>query len=176
MNRLEYQNAMEKYESNSDYLEKMALDKKAYLPSAKNHKKAKQRDNSWVRDRAYKKKLVRKFLSINPSMNYSLSPGMRCEYAIYMSYPHTFDGKYVNHRFQYVLNPYTKIFASEHGDLRKCNKGIAYERGNLSIYNIKLNQSKITNRRIRKIPIDDETSYKFSYCKKKFGPYVDNGW
>lgn len=136
----------------------------------------KLRPDSWSRKRMHKKKMVRRFLTMNPAMDFSNMAGQNCRQAIYIHSPRVFDGEYQDHRTEYALNPYTKVFLSPRGDLRVYHGNISYIRGSYTLANKDKTLQRVTNRRIRKAALEDVTATNFSYCKKCYGPWVDDLW
>lgn len=159
-----------------EFEEKILIDEDDKRFDAKPKRAEKHRINSWNRKRQYKKKLVRRFLSMNPAMDYSNMAGQNCAEAIYINYPHVFNGEYHDHRLEYTLNPYTKIFLSPRGDLRVYHGNISYIHGSYTLANKDKNVQRITNKRIRKADMEDISTVDFSYCKKRYGPWVDDLW
>lgn len=173
----EMSDALDDVERNPEFLAKAMMDEDAEprIPTRKSHS-TRERGNAWTRERAHKKKMVRQFLSMNPAMDYSHLYGMRCAEGIYIHWPHISDGEYFDSKTTYCINPYTKIFLSSRGDLRRYRGNISYLRtGSFTLANKDKNVPRLTNKRIRKIPIDDGIA-SFSYYKKAFGPRIDDLW
>lgn len=110
-NWYEIPGALEDFENNPAYHEKLAID--ADIELVKNVKPANKQtfcrtDCSWVKKRIYKKKLVRRFLTINPDMDYSKLHGMRCSPAIYLCFPDYNNGDFYDPKMTYSFNPYTQ--------------------------------------------------------------------
>lgn len=159
-----------------EYVEKYLLDEEDVCFAVKSKCAEKQREHAWNRKRQHKKKMVRRFLTMNPAMDFSNMAGQNCREAIYINYPHVFDGAYQDHRMEYALNPYTKVFLSPRGDLRVYHGNISYIRGSYTLANKDKSLQRVTNRRIRKAAMEDITATNFSYCKKRYGPWVDDLW
>lgn len=169
--------ALDDLESNVAYLEKMAVDVEVEQESSGTLNKACfKRVNSWVRKRNYKKKMIRRFLSINPDMDYSKFCGTSCSPAIYLCIPSFNDGDYYDPKMTYNFNPYEKIFLSPRGDLRKYHGAVYPVRGSYALGHKDKDNAKITNRRIRHQEIDEEMINNHSYNKKVYGPLVDRIW
>ena len=132
--------------------------------------------SAWVSKRNHKKKIIRRFLSVNPYMDYSKLCGTGCSPAIYLCIPSYNDGDYYDREMTYNLNPYEKIFLSPHGDLRKYRGTVYPIRGSYALSHKDKDASKITNRLIRKYALDDELICSHSYYKKVYGPLVDRIW
>ena len=176
MTCIEFVKAIDNLDDDPAFIEKCLLDDEGLVLNHTKRNAQKKRDNAWQRKRSYKKKLVRRFLSINPSMDYSDSWGMRCSQAIYLHFPQDDNGEYVDHRMNYCINPYTKVFLSRRGDLRVYHGNISYIRGNFTLANKDKMIQRITNKRIRKASASENTIYTFSYQKKLHGPRVDDLW
>lgn len=171
--------ALDDFESNPAYFEKMEVD--AYTePVRKPSSIGKQADArntcSWIRKHKYKKKMVRRFLSINPDMEISKLNGMRCDPGIYLNTPYYEDGYYYDPRITYSFNPYTRIFLSRRGDLRKYHGAVSYIQGSFALGSKEKDAVKLTNRRIRHHALDEEAINRYSSCKKLYAPMTDNLW
>lgn len=168
--------AMIDLESHPAFLEKVAIDDvEQEFPRAMRKTRSK-RMNAWVSKRNHKKKLIRRFLSVNPDMDYSKLCGTSCSPAIYLCIPSYNDGDFYDPKMTYNFNPYEKIFLSPRGDLRKYHGAVYPIRGSYALGHKDKDASKITNRRVRKLAHDDEMVYRHSYCKKAYGPLVDRIW
>lgn len=171
--------ALDDFESHLAYLEKLAVDANAevitdVIPASE--KTTNHSDCSWVKKRKHKKKMVRRFLTINPDMDYSKLCGMRCSPAIYLCFPSYNEGEYYDPKMTYSFNPYTRVFLSLRGDLRKYH-GVAFPiRGSYALGSKDKDAAKITNRRIRRHALDEDMSSSYSYCKKLYGPLIDEIW
>lgn len=171
--------ALDDFESHPAYLEKLAVDadfevtKEVISPSEKTTDRS---VCSWVKNRKHKKKMVRRFLTINPDMDYSKLYGMRCSPAIYLCFPSYNDGNYYDPKMTYSFNPYTRVFLSLRGDLRKYHGAAFPIRGSYALGAKDRDAAKITNRRIRRHALDEETVGSYSYCKKLYGPLIDEIW
>ena len=117
MSYFELERAIDSLNDDPAFIEKCLLDDEKIVLNRTRSNSRKTRDNAWQRKRSYKKKLVRRFLSMNPSMDYSDFCGMKCSQAIYLHFPQNDNGEYVDHRTNYCINPYTKVFLSKRGDL-----------------------------------------------------------
>lgn len=166
----EFVKAIDSLSDDPAFVEKCLLDDEEQILNRTKRNTQKERDNAWQRNRSYKEKLVRRFLSMNPSMDYSDFRGMRCSQAIYLHFPQDDNGEYVDHRMSYCINPYTKVFLSRRGDLRVYHGNISYIRGSFTLANKDKMIQKITNKRIRKANAGEETICTFSYQKKLYGP------
>lgn len=113
MEKTLYDTYMSEYECKSKY----ELDEKEKQiprgPKAHFPRKGNKRPeySKWEKKAAYKAKLMRRFLSINPWMDLNEVEGMRCPCADVID--NHCDDRWTN------LNPYTKVFISTKGDVRK---------------------------------------------------------
>lgn len=168
MNWYDLPGALDGFESNPAYLEKLAVDSEEEIegmdrPSGK---RVTQTSCSWVKKRRYKKKMVRRFLSINPDLDYSSSHGMRCCKGYYIHDEHeSFPRHY------YTFNRYTKVYLSRRGDLRKFNGQVVFENKRLSLWKKDKTVGKLTNRRIHYNENYGEACRTHSYCKKLYGSW-----
>lgn len=166
-------------ESHPAYLEKLAVDADAELTADMIPTVVRTKTRSvcsWVRKRKHKKKMVRRFLTINPDMDYSKLHGMRCSPAIYLCFPTYNEGDFYDPKMTYSFNPYTRVFLSLRGDLRKYHGAAFPIRGSYALGAKDKNAAKITNRRIRHLALDDNMSNNYSYCKKLYGSLIDEIW
>ena len=171
--------ALDDFESHPAYLEKLVVDAddEVTRENVLTHTNAKSRNVcSWIKKRKHKKKMVRRFLSINPDMDYAQLHGMRCEPAIYLCIPSYNEGDYYDPKITYSFNPYTRVFLSLRGDLRKYHGAAFPIRSSYALGPKDKDAAKITNRRIRHRALDDETVGSYSYCKKLYGPLIDEIW
>lgn len=171
--------ALDDFERHPAYLEKLAVDADAETVKkgkSVNVKSTDRRVCSWVKKREYKKKLVRRFLTINPDMDYSKLYGMRCSPAIYLCFPSYNEGDYYDPKMTYSFNPYTRVFLSLRGDLRKYHGAAFPVRSSYALGPKDRDAAKITNRRIRHHALDEETPRNYSCCKKLYGPLIDEIW
>lgn len=179
INWYEMPGALEDFESNPAYHEKLAIDAdfdlvKNVIPA--NKQTSCRNDCSWVKKRKYKKKLVRRFLNINPDMDYSKLHGMRCSPAIYLCFPDYNNGDFYDPKMTYSFNPYTRVFLSLRGDLRKYHGAAFPSRSSYALGPKDKDAAKITNRRIRRRALNEDMSSSYSYCKKLYGPLIDEIW
>lgn len=167
-------------EDNKEFVQKVNLDEENFekISRSKNRAPIKQRESAWVKNYRYKKKIRRKFLSVNPAMNIDELAGMKCSEAIYVNWPTFENGKFHDARLEYCINPYEKIFLSKRGDLRVYHGNIFYHRsGSFTLVNKDAYVAKLTNKRIRNDAISEEESLKhYSFYKKCYGPRVDDLW
>ena len=98
--------------------------------------------NSWARKRAYKKKLVRQFLSINPAMDFSKFGGTGRGSAIYCWFAGYENGEFYDPRMEYCFNPYYSVYLSRRGDLRKFAGQNSYCRGGYTLFHTGRDGSK----------------------------------
>lgn len=171
--------ALDDFERHPAYLEKLAVDADARTVKegkSVNVKATDRRVCALVKKREYKKKLVRRFLTINPDMDYSKLHGMRCSPAIYLCFPSYNDGDFYDPKMTYSFNPYTKVYLSLRGDIRKYHGAAFPIRSSYALGPKDRDAAKITNRRIRRHAFDEETPRSYSYCKKLYGPLIDEIW
>lgn len=173
---LNWYDALNDLEHHPAFIEKMAGDDECEPNTAVSTTGRRERhDCSWMEKRSYKKRLVRRFLSINLAMDYSRFYGTRCRPGIYIAWlPWDDDSDY--YQTDYEINPYSKIFLSRRGDLRKY-RGVI--KGGINGYALagkdKL-ASRITNRRIRYCPISTETTCSYAFEKKRHAPLPVDPW
>ena len=134
------------------------------------------RPGSWVRKRNYRKKLVRRFLSMNPAYHFTEFRGIRPEPAVWLNRYTLHNGKDYDPMLEYDINPYFCIYVSPRGDLRKYRGVVSFDHGQYALCNKNRMMSRITNRRLRRIPADQDLPSSFSACRKAYGPPVENGW
>ena len=171
--------ALDDFESHPAYLEKLAIDAVAEVTTdviPAGEKKKARSVCSWVKKRKYKKKLIRRFLTINPDMDYTKLRGMRCSPAIYLCFPDYNNGDFYDPKMTYSFNPYTRVFLSLRGDLRKYHGAAFPSRSSYALGPKDKDAAKITNRRIRRHSLDEDMSSSYSYCKKHYGPLIDEIW
>lgn len=136
------------------------------------NKPFKSRDNSWVRKRIYRKKMVRNFLFLNPSMKLNEVDPLHSINGVYIKALSTNGDEYnINHVSHIYISPrgknHLEVFR---GALEWGRTGRVFGIGckNRDI-------GKITNRRIRHMKTETEIGMKHSYCKKKFAPKMKEG-
>ena len=159
------------------YLEKLAIDADAE-PGRQTApgRKAPRRACSWVRKRRFKKKMVRRFLSINPDLDYSGLCGTDCRPGIWLRIPSYEDDGFYDPRMIYLFNTYTKVFLSPRGDLRKYHGDVFPDGSSYALGRKDKDAAKITNRRIRRHANDAEPVGSYSFCRKLYGPLIDEVW
>lgn len=171
--------ALDGFENDPAYLDKAVIDDKAEQNPAITISHGKIRSTcAWIEKRNYKKKMVRRFLSINPDMDYSKLGGTRCSPAIYLCFPDYNDGDFYDPKMIYNFNPHSRIFLSPRGDLRKYHGAVSVSpcRGSYALGHKDKAVSKITNRCLRHLATDEEVPRSYSYCKKLYGPMIDDLW
>ncbi|MDO5435543.1 MAG: hypothetical protein Q4G19_04160 [Clostridia bacterium] len=137
------------------------------------------RDSARIRNRAYRNRLRRRFLSMNPAMKTGRTKGMSCVEAIYAFYPEYTENGFFDPRLDYVFNPYEKLYISRRGDIRKYHGNVSYDHryGVFSLAKKDAYVTRLTNRRIRRESIGEGSRpVKLSYYKKLYGPIVDDLW
>ena len=117
--------------------------------------------------------MVRRFLSINPDMDYSKRHGTRCSPTIYLCFPSYNDGDFYDPKMTYSFNPYTRVFLSLRGDLRKYHGAAFPIRGSYALGPKDKNAAKITNRWIRRQALDEDMCRSYSYYEKLYGSLID---
>ena len=173
MNWYDMPGALDGFENNPAFLEKMKIDEVDENPDHKtvSAKKpsGKQRECSWVRKRSYKKRLVRRFLSVNPDKVYTKEDGNTYMHnCLYFCRPLWHEGDFHDPNVDYIFNPYSHVYLSPRGDIRKWN-GTIYG-GSTRAFFLGTKDSwasRITNRRIRHQPIED-VNHSYSFYKKMF--------
>lgn len=147
------------------------------LPSHTGHQCAHQRPTGWWRKRLYRKKLLRRFLNLNPALKPSEMCGTHPHRAVYFC--SFVDEPYYNPRHYYNINLFEKLYLSTSGDIRVCKKRIVHHGGH-SCFLIGTNDvpdaKKFTNRRIRSKVIreDDYVPSGPALYKKQHSVLIDN--
>ncbi len=133
------------------------------------------RPTGWQRKREYKKKLIRRFLSLNPALDITAMSGThegRGAYYCYFEEP--FDP-----RTLYNLNLYEKLYLSPAGDVRVCKRRIIHH-GGCKAYRLRQSDlpfaKQYTDRRLRSkvIPDDARAPSDRAYYKKQNSWLIDN--
>lgn len=109
-------------------------------------------------------------------MDYSKWHGTRCSPAIYLCFPTCDDGDFYDPKMTYSFIPYTRVFLSLRGDLRKYHGAVFPIRGSYALGPKDKDAAKITNRRIRRHALDEDMSRSYSYYKKLYSPLIDEIW
>lgn len=161
--------ALDNMESNAIFLEKVALDDGAPMDLLCPTPKAKSaRDCSWVKKRHYKKKLIRRFLTIDPAQDFSKVIGTRCEAAVFWEIKKWEDK---NSSRVSPFNPYTKTFKSPRGDIRVYHGKIEDINKNHFNTNRKNRCVKhLKHKRIRSFKVDEDGGLSYGYVKKVCTP------
>lgn len=179
MNWCDIPGALDGFENNPAFLEKLAIDDDTEMLKKETLSKKNMAvcdTCSWIRKRRYQKKMIRQFLSINPDMDYSKFFGTRCRPAIYCCFPTYQEDGFFDPRMYYDFNHYTKVFLSPRGDLRKYHGDIFPIRSSYALGPKDRDAAIITNRRIRHQIIDEESINCYSYLKKHYGALIDEIW
>lgn len=165
---------------NPAFLEKMMDDHAddAYSSSTSHasHQHTHQRSTGWWRKRLYRKKLLRRFLRLNPALKPSEMCGTHPHRAVYIC---SFKDAQYNPRHIYNINLYEKLYISPSGDIRLCKKRIVHH-GGYDCYLIGVNDvpdaKNFTNRRIRSKMIreDDYASRSHALYKKQYSRMINN--
>lgn len=139
------------------------------------HQSSTQRPNGWQRKREYKKKLFRRFLSLNPSLNIADVLGSRQGRGPhYVRFEEPFDP-----RSKYTLNLYERLYLSPAGDIRVCKRRIIHH-GGCKAYRLRQSDlpfaKQYTSRRIRSkvIPDDARAPSGRAYYRKQNSMLIDN--
>ena len=115
-----------------------------------------RRPCSWIRKRNHKKKMVRRFLSMNPAYDYSKMQGIRPEPSVWLN-SFCMDAKgYYDPMLTYGINPYYHIYLSPRGDLRIYHGVISFDHGWMAMANKNPCTKKKTNKTLRRITSDDD--------------------
>lgn len=163
-------------ESNPVFLEKLSADDIEDCKSSAVKPKKYRNTCSWIEKRDYKKKMIRRFLSINPAMDFSQHGGTWCSPGIYISIGHHDELGFYDPKIYYDFNIYTRIFLSRRGDLRKYHGMIAPIGTCYALGRKDKTIAKIANRKIRYQPIDEDTPLNDSVYKKMYGILVHQIW
>ena len=132
-------------------------------------KPKKIRENSWVKKKRYRKKLMKKFLSVKPDMTpEECFPMEQTSNAIYLRPEASIDGRC------YCLNHVNHLYMTPRGHIEQFRRRVEWWYDG-SLYGIESkdhNLGKITNRRIRheKIDMEDGEVLRYSTYKKKYAP------
>lgn len=133
-------------------------------------RKKKVRDNGRVMKSRYKKKLRRRFLSMDPSLDYSKLEGTNCHPGVDASIWVWKDSETMDSMI-YNLNPYSKTFMSKRGDIRVYRGKIEALHGNHYNMNCKYRcVKKLKNSRIRHMKVDEDGGLSYAYAKKECTP------
>ena len=177
-NWYEWPGALDGFENNPAFIEKMAIDdgdeELTKKEKSTNRRSKKKNECSWVKKRNYKKKMVRRFLSVNPDRVYSKDDGDSYYVAYVLNVASWYDEEFYDPKEHYSFNPYSHVYLSPRGDIRKWNGKIS---GTLTCFLLDTSVKwarDITNRRIRHAPIGEESNYSYSWYKKMFSPLGRN--
>lgn len=159
------------------FREKMTDDDASVHTDISGQKHSRPRRNcSWIRKRKYKKKLIRRFLSTNPSLDYSKMNGFRYGSGIYLRSGYYDNGIYEDPKMFYSFNPYTKVYLSPRGDLRKYCGDVFRSGSSFALGYRDKNIAVITKRRIRRRRLDETSHGDYTYCRKTYSPIIDDIW
>lgn len=179
MNWYDMPGALDGFENNPAYHEKMEVEtdhQTEKVTSPFNYKAVPVGTNSWIKKREFKKKMVRRFLTINPGMDYSKLYGDRCVPAIYICTPNYNNGDYYDPRVTYSFNPYTHVFLSRRGDIRKYHGVVSVDRNIYVLSRRDKTVTKAVNRKIRHMSIDEDASVYNAVYKKIYGNFINGIW
>ncbi len=159
------------FDNNPAFAEKMELDNReddsVTVPSKGRNMRT---TSSYVEKRLNKKKLVRRFLSMNPAMDFSINKGTDCINADVLTNPEYKEDGFYDPWKNYNFNTYCNIFISRRGDLRVYHGTAKRYRSGIYIIETRDRESqKVTNRRIRHLLIDVDDSVSansYAYFKK----------
>lgn len=174
----EMEGALDGFENDPDYLEKVTEYDEKTIGNFNNKKPVKTRNCAWIRNRSYKKKIVRRFLSMNPAMDYSTMKGI-CHihngiYLNYACYNHD-DSSFYDPHVNYCLNPYSRIYLTHRGNLRMMHGDLFRIRTSFALGYTKKVAIKCMNRRLRKTEFTEGIP-SYSFCKKYYCPMIDEIW
>lgn len=155
-------------ENNDEYIEKMNIEDSYESEENENDyifsKKTDSRPNAYLRNRKYKKKQLKKFLSLNPGMDFNnVEPLERTYNAIYISSP----------KETYSINHANHLFLSKRGNIEQYRGWVLWtcDGGYVVLTNKDHSMGKITNRRIRYEDVcDDDIATLYSIYKKRYSP------
>ena len=170
--RNEMEKALENMESHPAFLEKSRAEEETTAPVSDTAVKSRERLHGWQRKRQFRKKMVRKFLSLNPSLK--INELERCD-------TNNLDAIYFGdtQRTYYVLNPYTKVYISPRGDLRQYNGVVSRSPGvGDCLYHKPDRLSSYTNHCLRHLPLTEDMALSGNFYRKLFGRTLAdwNGW
>lgn len=160
------------FEKNPLFIEKLSID--SNVPekpqSTIRHKKA-SRNIGRVRRSKYKYKLLKRFLTIDPAMDYSKLKGTRCESAVNWHIKYWLDKDTKDHMIC-EFNPYNKTFISKRGDVRRYYGKIEEVRKNRFNTNCKCRKvKKLKHRKIRHFAVDADGGLSYAYVKMACAAY-----
>lgn len=178
MNWFEMPGALEGVENNPEFLMKADEQDEKTTINLKKTYEFKHRTCAWVRKRYYKKKIIRRFLSMNPAMDFSKKNGVIHEiHGIYLNFA-CYDernGEFNDPHVNYCINPYTRVYLSNRGNLRIMHGDLFRIRTSFAIGNTKKDAIKCMNRRLRRADFSEYIpSYRF--CKRYYCPRNDEIW
>ena len=149
-----------------DFYAKVNEDEEIYEEKRAKRDCRKLRDNAWTRKRAYRKKMVREFLSLNPGMKIEYIHPLRSLNAIFI------DDEISTNGGLYNINHVSHVYITPRGHF-EIFRGKLEWGFNGRIFGMGCKDrdaAAIINRRIRHMAMDDECNMKYSDCKKKFAP------
>lgn len=121
---------------------------------------------SWIRKRNHKKKIIRRFLSMNPAYDFSGLIGIRPEPAIWLNSFCVGETEDYDPMLTYNINPYYHIYLSPRGDLRIYHGDISFEHGSYAMGHRNRGAKKKTNKILRRIASDEEMIHSASVYRK----------
>ena len=122
--------------------------------------------------------MVRRFLSMNPAMDYSAMKGLyHFNKGIYLnSACYDLDNaSFYDPHVNYCLNPYTRVYLTYRGDLRIMHGDIFRIGTSFALGYTKKKAIKCMNRKLRKAEFFDGIP-SYSFCKKYYCPMIDEIW
>ena len=165
---------MDDYWDDSAVLEKLELNEEECKEKSKHAPLAKsERPCSWIRKRNHKKKMVRRFLSMNPAYDFSDAHGIRATPAIWLNSFFMDDIRCYDPMLTYVINPYNHIYLSPRGDLRIYHGAVSFDHGWFAMARKNPCTKRKTNKALRRIASDEEMIHS-SY--RKYGIPGDFIW
>lgn len=168
---------LEGCEHHPEYLEKMDVDlqeENLRGKTAQNAHPRMARENAWYRKREFKKRMIRQFLSVDPTSSIDRENGNRASRGIYLASEKI--------TVNYWINVYTRTYVSPKGDVRHVGCAISPAQPvGFSIYKLSAFTRRRGNRMIRRLPIaeDDHLTKESArvcriMCKKVHDS--DSGW
>lgn len=164
-------------ENHPEYIRKLNLDlqeDESRRNTAQNAHPRMARENSWLRKRKFKKRMVRQFLSVDPTSSIDRESGNRASRGIYLASEKI--------TVNYWINVYTRTYVSLRGDVRHVARAISPAQPvGFSVYKLSGFTRRRGNRMIRRLPIADddhltkESDRVYRIMRKKVHD-SDSGW
>ena len=156
----DYMCLLDNIDNNPLYLEKRMMDDEMVCADVPKRVCNHYRDCSWIRNRKHKKKLISRFLSLNPTMDYTHFYGCRPEEGWYFC---------TDSKGEYDINPFSHVYLSQRGDIRVLHGTIlSFDKAFfLSSRKEIKTRARATNRKIRHAKINEDMSLQYSFYKKQ---------